>query len=553
MAEITIRIENSEERIHCNKGITLLQLLEKSSVEGHYVAAYVDGVATTLSDELYKCSTVRFIERESSEGQRIYARTLIFILEYAVQRALGSDLRLSVLHPMGSGYYCKIVDHILSSSEIRAIEEQMAEIVRASEPITRSRVEFQRAMEIFSEQGDNQKVELHSRQKSYYMELYRLGEHYGELCGALLHSTSEASHFALRGVDGGFALELPTKSEPRTIERFVELPKLYEEFRRNEQWLDVMEVPTVGALNSKILSGRGGEIINLGEGLQEKRFAELADKIHCRHRDSGMRVVFIAGPSSSGKTTFAKRLSVQLAILGLKPKRISLDDYFVERSKTPLDENGEYDFEALHSLNIDEFNSDLSALLQGQEVTLPRFNFVEGRSQRVGETLSLCHSSILLIEGIHGLNPELSLTIPREEKFLIYVSALTALSLDSTTIIHTSDNRLLRRMVRDHNYRGKSAAETIAQWPSVRRGEHRHIFPFQEQADAMFNTALLFEFSILRGYAEPLLRGIEAGCSEYYEAQRLLNFLEYFVELPSDNIPKNSLFREFLGGSSFSY
>ncbi len=548
---IDIHIENSGKSVQVNTGITLLELLAELENPEQYVAAYIDGVAHTLQTEVYSPHTIRFIERSSAEGQRVYARTLIFMLGYVTRELLGTEL--IVLHPMGSGYFCKLEGRSITTEDIKTIELRIRDLVANSLTISHNRVSFAEAIDIFSTQGDRKKLELHSSQKSYYLELYNIEGYRGDLYGALLHSTAVASHFELRALEDGMALLLPTKEDPYSVQTLVELPKLYEEFRRNEKWLDVMGVPTVGALNSKIRAGKGDEIVNLGEGLQEKRFSELADKIYAQQQQDGLRLVFIAGPSSSGKTTFAKRLSTQLSILGLEPRRISLDDYFVERSKTPLDENGEYDFECLESLDLDEFNDDLHSLLSGQEVQLPRFNFVEGVSKRVGDIVKLSKRSILLIEGIHGLNPRLSATIARRDKFLIYVSALTALSIDSTAIIHTSDNRLLRRIVRDHNFRGKSAADTITQWASVQRGEQRHIFPYQEQADAMFNTALLFEFSILRHYAEPLLRDIEAGSEQYYEARRLLSFLEYFVHIPVDKIPNNSLLREFLGGSSFSY
>lgn len=543
-----ILCENDSSRQNVERGTSLRELTDNKD----YIAAYVDGKAVGMDYEIYRNSTVRFIELASVEGMRIYTRSMIFMLCRASKSIFGNESQVVVMHPMGSGYYLEIKDREVTSSEIEALEAEMQRLVAQDIEIKRMRVESAEALSVYRAQGNSDKAELLSTRGAYWVDLFDLDGLKSNAYGALVGSTSQLGIFKLLPFERGIALLLPSKESPNKVVPPRNYPKHFNVFMENEKWLDIMGTPSVGALNHKIREGKGRELVLLGEALQEKNFSDLADTIFHRY-EKGLKTIFISGPSSSGKTTFAKRLSLQLEILGLTPHRISLDDYFVDREHTPRDEFGNFDFEALEAVDIKRFSQDMSDLYEGKEVELPRFDFIQGRGVNSGTKLQLGDRGIILIEGIHALNPVLSDHIEKDHRFMVYVSALTALSLDTMNVIHTSDNRLLRRMVRDNNFRGRSASTTLAGWASVRRGEERNIFPYQENADVMFNTALVFEFSILRHYAEPLLRTVPAGSEEYYEAQRLLKFLKYFDELPTTHLPRTSLMCEFLGGSSFSY
>lgn len=565
MSTIEIKIENNSQKAFIEKGISAARVADETyGLPMNFVAVHVDGLPKSLDFEIIRSCTLHYIPRNTVEGSRIYASSLIFLLQRAVRDILGKGVRIDVMHTIQSNYYIEIDDRSITPDELKAVEERMRQYINRGSIIRRTRKEFSEAMALFASQGESEKVELRESRSRYWMDIYELESLegsdtiYADFYSPLISETEKLKDFGLCCFGDGFVLELPaTNSEnDKSSKRQKKTPlplKLHRVFDMNSDWLNIMGFDTVGALNKKILKGEGSSIIRLAEALQEKNFSFLAESIFSKHNDEGLKVVFISGPSSSGKTTFAKRLSVHLSVLGLVPKSISLDDYFVNREETPLDEEGNYDFEALEAVDVPRFKTDLQRLLCGEEVELPLFDFKSGKSQSSGNFIQISSNNVLLIEGIHALNPSLSLEIPRCEKYLVYVSALTTLSIDKYNIIHTSDNRLLRRMVRDNMFRGRSAQTTISGWGSVRRGEERHIFPYQENADYMFNTALVFEFSILRHYAEPLLRSVPAGSPEHYNALRLLNFLELFDEIPEKDLPTTSLFREFLGGSSFHY
>ncbi|MBR2888549.1 MAG: nucleoside kinase, partial [Bacteroidales bacterium] len=404
--------------------------------------------------------------------------------------------------------------------------------------------------EIYSKMGLNERVDIFKKRARLYSSMYFLENACDYFYGYLAPSTGSITTFDLIPYYDGLLLQHPTDYENMTIAPLEMQEKLFEVFRENKQWVKLLKINTIDSINKSVDSGDCGLIIKLGEALQEKKIAEIAETIK---QKQNTKLVLIAGPSSSGKTTFSKRLCVQLGVCGLKPVQISLDNYFVNREDTPKDENGEYDFEALEALDYEQFGNDMLAMMEGKEVEMPTFNFQTGRREYKGDKLTACPETVFVVEGIHGLNPKLSEKIPAENKYKIYVSALTQVAIDSHNRIPTTDNRLLRRIIRDFRYRHYSAEETIKRWPSVRRGEDKNIFPFQEEADVMFNSALPYELGVIKRYATPILRGVNETTSEYSEAQRLLKFLSYFREIPDDEIPPTSILREFLTGSSFHY
>lgn len=514
------------------------------------IAARVNNKTVSLKYELYNPKQIEFIDLNNSSGMRAYVRTLTFVLSAAISELYpNSVFRLE--HPVSKGYFCELeLGRPLKPKDLEAIKKRMQELIDTDNDIDYYRDETPVVIEMFRERGRKDIVDLLETKGALYSDYWKMGWHIDYYYGALAMSTGAVTLFDLKPYFNGFLLQIPDRKNPTKLEDIVPQHKMLGVFNEFLRWNRIMSLTTVGDLNKLCLSGESTHLINVSESLQEKKIAQIADQIQ---QQQTARIILISGPSSSGKTTFAKRLSIQLMVLGIKPVALSLDDYFKEREDTPLDENGQYDFESLYALDLDLFNAQLKALLKGETVETPTFNFTTGSKEYKGNTLKLNPNNVLILEGIHALNPALLPGIKPELLFKVYVSALTSISLDYHNWIPTTDNRLLRRIIRDFRYRGYSAQDTISRWESVRDGEEKWIFPYQENADAMFNSALLFEFSVLRSYAEPILRQVPQRCPEYTEAHRLLRFLEFFVPISDPEIPKTSLLREFLGGSSFRY
>ena len=510
------------------------------------VAAIVDGQLRELIYHVESDVEVTPISTATSDGMRIYRRSLSFLLISAAQE-LFPEARVIVDHsvPFG-GYHCRLEGRQLTQAELDALEARMREIVAEDAPIRKERMPLQDAVALFRERGDDDKIRLLTYRQKGYLTTYKLRSVRDYFHGYMVPSTGCLRWFALHDYPPGFILQYPRESKPLDLQPFLEYPKLGAVFHEYGEWMQVIGVPDVGALNQTIESGRISEVVLVAEALHEKRIAQIASDIAQRRGE--LRLVLIAGPSSSGKTTFAKRLSVQLMANGVHPVALGLDDYFVDRERTPRDENGEYDFEGLGALDLALFNDNLLRLMDGQDVQQPHFNFRRGMRER-GETLQLTPDHVILIEGIHGLNPELVSGLPSERIYRIFVSALTQLNVDRHNRVPTTDTRLIRRIVRDATTRGYSAQQTIVRWASVRRGEKRNIFPYQEHADVMVNSALVYELAVLKPFVEPLLLQIERGTPGYTEARRLLAFIKWFLSSKPDLVPDNSILREFIGGS----
>lgn len=518
------------------------------------VSAKVNNRSEGLNYRVYNNKDVEFLDVRDSSGMRTYVRSLCFILYKAVHE-LFPEGKLFVEHPVSKGYFCNLrIGRSITLEDVSAIKRRMQEIIAENISFHRIECHTTEAVRIFSERGMNDKVKLLETSGSLYTYYYTLGDTVDYYYGNLLPSTGFVKLFDVVKYYDGLLLRIPNKTNPNVLEEVVKQEKMLDVFKEYLNWSYIMGVNNAGDFNMACDAGHATDLINVAEALQEKKIAQIADTIfHRGENGNRVKLVLISGPSSSGKTTFSKRLSIQLMTNGLKPYPISLDNYFVDREDTPLDENGNYDYESLYALDLELFNQQLQALLRGEEVEVPRFNFTLGKKEYKGDKLKIDEHTILILEGIHALNPELTPQIHSENKFKIYVSALTTISLDDHNWIPTTDNRLLRRIIRDFNYRGYSAQETISRWPSVRAGEDKWIFPYQENADVMFNSALLFEFAVLRLHAEPILTGVPRNCPEYCEAYRLLKFIKYFVPVQDKEIPPTSLLREFLGGSSFKY
>lgn len=529
------------------RGTQLETFLSALETEAPVVGGVVNGELRELTYPIEMDARVRPVTMAEADGMRIYRRSLTFLLSAAFEQ-LFPEGRLLVDHSVSSGgYYCHVDDRPpLTEEELGRLEARMREMVEADLPFAKSQVPIDEAIRYFTEKGYTDKARLLRHRRKPYLVLYQLGEHRDYHHGYMVPSTGYLRWFALAKTEDGFTLRFPRRHRPTELLPLPEYPKLLATFRRYGEWLQRLGISSVGALNDAIVSGRAREVILVAEALHEQRIAEIAAEI-ARRRDQ-VRVVLIAGPSASGKTTFSKRLTVQLLANGITPFPVELDNFFVDREKTPRDENGDYDFESLYAIDLDRLNHDLRLLIAGKRVRLPRYNFKTGK-QEEGEVVQLVPGQMIILEGIHGLNPELVPQIPPEHTFRIYVSALTQLNLDRFNRVSTTDTRLIRRIVRDAASRGYSAAETIRRWESVRRGEKRYIFPFQENADVMFNSALVYEGSALAPLAEPLLRQVPFGTEEHVEAKRLLAFLEWFRPLDISLIPDNSILREFIGGS----
>ncbi len=554
MKNIEIYCVNTGTREYFPLGTTLSEIAGKLGIilEGPICGAFVNHRVKPMDFELVKPKLIEFFDYSNRDGQRIYLRTLSFILYVAVKN-LWPDARLKIDHAISKGYYCSLeeLDHPLSEEDIWLIKEEMRTLIHRNVPVERKAMLTEKAVELFEQEGLTRKAELFSNYGRLYAPVFELDGHYNFFYGHQLLSTGLVSKFGLEKYYEGLLLRFPKPGKFDELEPATEQDKLFGIFREHKQRASLLGVSDISHLNKMIANGDAGNVIKVSEALHEKKIAEIATIITEKH--DSVNLVLIAGPSSSGKTTFSKRLSVQLAVNGLHAIQISLDDFFVDREHTPKDENGELDFEALEAIDIDFFNRILVQLLNGEQVEMPRFNFQTGERFFKGDFLKMEKDNILIIEGIHGLNPGLIPMIDTEKTYRIFISALTQISFDEHTYVPTTDNRLLRRMIRDAKYRGYSASKTIQRWPSVRRGEDKHIFPFQENADIMFNSALVYELAVLKRYANTLLKSVKENEREYAEAMRLLIFISYFISIPENEIPPTSVLREFLGGSSFDY
>ena len=550
--QVIIRCKNNKKNLKVSIGSTLSEIFSQLGLEMEYgpVSAKVNNKVEGMHYRVYKQKDIEFLDLRSASGIRAYTRTLFMILCKAAHD-LYPGCKVAIDIPVSNGYYVDLtLDRAVTPDDVAAIRQRMQQLIDAQLPIHRYESTTEEAIDMFRQAGTMSKVKLLESSGRLYTTYYDLDGYKDYYYGTLLTNTSEIHLFGLEYYYDGLLLRIPSREDPAQLGAFIRQDKMFEIFKEHHRWQDILGVSTIGDLNNAIDKGYTPQLIQISEALQEKKIASIADNIA---HQKGVKMVLIAGPSSSGKTTTCKRLSVQLAVNGLQPIGISLDDYFLDRDQTPKDENGDYDFEHLHALNIPLLNEQMNALFRGEEVELPRYNFQKGKSEWSGKKLKLSGKEILVVEGIHALNPELTKDIPEEQIYRVYASALTTILLDNHNYIPTTDNRLLRRIIRDHKYRGVSAKETIHRWPSVRKGENRWIFPYQENADAMFNTAMLFELAVIKRQAEPLLEQVPENCEEYAEAYRLLKFLKYIKPIPEDQIPPTSLLREFLGGSSFKY
>ena len=536
-------------------GTSLLELIEKFEIKSDFplLAAYVNNRLKELNYRIFKPMTVRFVDITHYEGYRVYQRTISFILQKAVWD-IYRGRKFYIRHSLGRGLYCEFADgEQLTDAGLEALRERMQSIIDARYPIMRHRMLTSEINGLYKQFGYDDKIALLNTRPRLYSDVYCMDDIVGYFYGALAPNSGYIHLFDIKRYHEGFYVALPTRLDPSKLDLNVHWDKMLDVFSEYHDWVQIMGVPTVGHLNKKLLDGDMSELIKIAEAFHEKKIAAMADKIHVANKEHGTRVVLISGPSSSGKTTTSKRLGIQLRILGLDPVLISLDDYFVDRDRTPKDENGEYDFEALEAIDLELLNKDLTRLMAGESVEVPRYDFITGSRKWHDNPLQLGEKSIIIMEGIHALNPRLTPSIPREHKFGIYASCLTSVAMDNLTRIQTTDNRLLRRITRDYATRGADALATLRRWPSVRRGEEKHIFPYQENADVIFNTSLFYEIMVLRPKIEPILREVPDTEPEYGEARRLLQFLDNFTPLYTDEIPPTSILREFVGGSTFKY
>lgn len=549
---IQIRCKNNKKSQKVEIGSTLFDIFSAFDLKMTHgpVSARVNNKVEGMHYRVYNSKDVEFLDMTSSSGSRAYTRTLFFVLCKAVQDIYpATDVVIDI--PVSNGFYVDIrLGRPVVDEDVNIIRRRMQEIIDARMPIRRFTVPTEEAVALFQEKGDVEKVKLLKTSGSIYTTYYKIGDYVDYYYGTLLTNTSQLYLFGLEKYYDGMLLRIPSLKNPDVLGEMTRQDKMFEIFKEHHRWQSILGIRTVGDFNQVIDANHSTDIINISEALQEKKIAKIAEVIASR---KGVKLVLLAGPSSSGKTTSCKRLSIQLAVNGLKPLQISLDDYFVDREKTPKDASGEYDYESIYALDLDLINEQFNALFRGEEVELPKYDFQSGKSKKSGNKLKMNDNNVLVVEGIHALNPELTAHIPQEQIFRVYASALTTILLDNHNYIPTTDNRLLRRIIRDYKYRGVSAQETIHRWPSVRAGENKWIFPFQENADAMLNTAMLYELAVIKTQAEPLLQQVPENCEEYAEAYRLLKFLKYFKGIPYNNLPPTSLLREFLGGSSFHY
>lgn len=554
--EVSIRCLNTGEYIDFPAGISLLEIKEHLSLKTKYpvMVAKVNNKAEALNYRVYGNKTVEFVTLDTSMGMRTYVRALCFVMAKAVNEVL-PNVQFNIEHPLSKGYFCKIwTDEPINQELVDRIKTKMKEYIKADMPFVGKEIETSKVVELFRDQGFDDKALLVETTGALYSKYYELDGYIDYYYGTLVPSTGYLDIFELEIYKDGLLLRIPDRQDPVKLEEYVSQDQMYQAYKDQLDFLAVLGLDNVGDLNRAIKKNRFSDIIKVAEAMQERTISRIAEEVAERVEKDDVRVVLVSGPSSSGKTTFRMRMEVQLMVNLIKPVGLSLDDYFVNREDTPLDENGEYDYESLYSLDLAQFNEDLKRLLDGERVHLPSYNFTTGmREYKEGHELQLHKGDVLVIEGIHGLNPELTASIPDKQKYKVYISALTAISLDNHNWIPASDNRLLRRMIRDHQYRNYSPMDTISRWPSVRAGEDKWIFPYQENADAMFNSAMIYELAALRKYAEPILAEVPNNAPEYSEAHRLSKFLNYFNHINDKELPPTSLLREFLGGSSFRY
>ena len=549
---IKVHVINNGAVVEVPIGSNLVDVYQQSGLKMEHgpISAHVNNKVEGMHFRVYKQKEVEFLDITSSSGSRAYTRTLFFVLCKAAHD-LFDPCKVAIDIPVSNGYYVNLnIGRPVTLDDAGAIRRKMQEIIDAALPIHRHETTTEEAIRLFDSLHNRSKVKLLQSTGRLFTTYYDIDGYVDYYYGSLLTNTSQLYLFGVEKYYDGLLLRLPSREHPDELGEMTHQDKMFGIFKEHHQWQNILGLRTIGDLNEVIGKGYSPQLIMVSEALQEKKISRIADEVA---RCKGVKLVLIAGPSSSGKTTTCKRLSVQLAVNGIKPVAISLDDYFLDRDKTPRDEKGDYDFENLHALNLPLLNEQLTALFRGEEVELPRYDFPTGTSQKSGKKLRLGENEILVVEGIHALNPELTSQIPDEQIFRVYASALTTVLLDNHNYIPTTDNRLLRRIIRDHKYRAVSARETIRRWPSVRAGENKWIFPFQENADAMFNTAMLFELAVIKSQAEPLLEAVPENCPEHAEAYRLLKFLRYIQPIPDTQIPPTSLLREFLGGSSFKY
>ncbi len=544
-----LKINGSE--YNFEKPVTLLELAKQFQKDYPYdiLLGRINGKLQELHKTVKEDGEVEFLTAEQKPAADAYRRSTLFLMLKAFYDVVGKEFieKINVDFSIGSGLYIEGKgDFLLTDELLNAVKEKMKEFVATKLPIEKRQVSTDEAIRLFHKHGMYDKARLFHYRMSSQVNIYRIGEFEDYYYGYMLENTEYIKYFHLEKYHSGFLLMLPEYGKPTSVGVIPRRDKLFHVLKESSKWYDMLNIPSVGALNDVISKGKLSELVLIQEALQEKKIAEIAEQI-TMHQDK--KLVMIAGPSSSGKTTFSHRLSVQLKAKGLNPYPIAVDNYFVNRVNTPKDEKGEYDFESLYSIDIESFNRDMSDLLEGRKIQLPHYDFITGERIYRGDELQLQSNDILVIEGIHCLNDALSYTLPKESKYKIYISALTQLNIDEHNRIPTTDGRILRRMVRDARTRGATAQRTIQMWPSVKRGEERNIFPFQESADVMFNSALVYELAILKQYAEPLLFGIPRDSMEYEEAKRLLKFLSYFLGTSSEGIPYNSIIREFIGGS----
>lgn len=562
---LKIFCENTGQYLTIKGGETLSEIVDLAGVDNLNlrfapICAMVNHKNEPLQFQVFAPKLVKFLDRTYPSGFRVYTRSLCMMLYCAVREVLPGAI-LRIVHSISGGWYCRLLRRASEGMEdVEITDELLEQLLAVMRRMRDADIPFERKerltrdiREKFLREGLNDKVLLLDTVHELYTTVYRLDDTVDSYYGALAPSTGVVDIFSLVKYKEGFLLHGVDRANPDVPAQMVTQEKMYEAFNENLRFNRIIGVDNVGELNRAVLSNRTAQLINVAEALHDKKIAAIADEIARRYHEGGARVVLVAGPSSSGKTTFTKRLAIYLMTNLLEPEMISLDNYFVDREKTPRDEDGDYDYESLYSLDLRQFNADLQALLGGETVDLPTYNFELGKRQYKGDKLTLRPNSILLLEGIHGLNPELTASIEERMKYRVYVSALTTLSIDDHNWIPTTDNRLLRRIIRDHKYRGASAVATLRRWPSVRRGEERWIFPYQENADSTFNSSLIFELGVMKDYGEAILREVPNDCPEYAEAYRLRRFLGYFQPIGEKSIPPTSLLREFLGGSSFRY